>query len=199
MHSHFLAANDALLETNLLNFKEVFLCDSSSSEQTKQQQVWFQLVLGVATGHQHVARGPALFIYKRCAVSKKLNQLTEIFCLIHTTSLFFKSICRWRWGTLVANKPSIYYLKCTFWPQNLMFWTTGRPEKFKKLLRKHLDLCKTWLKGLGSFLKVEKGYFSSLAGNQSWPYLLVQTNNSTFLHRDLALRSHDLYKNFVCH
>ena len=41
-----------------------------------------------------------------------------------------KSICRWCWGRLVANKLSIYYIKCPFWPQNLMFVTTGSPEHF---------------------------------------------------------------------
>ena len=30
-----------------------------------------------------------------------------------------KNICKWCWCRLVANNPSIYCLKCLFWPQNL--------------------------------------------------------------------------------
>ena len=46
-----------------------------------------------------------------------------------------KSFCRWCWGRLVANTPSFHCIKCPFWPQNLMFGTTGSPEKFTKLMK----------------------------------------------------------------
>ena len=46
-----------------------------------------------------------------------------------------KSICRWCWGMLVANKLWIYYINCPFWPQNLMFVTTGCPEQLEKCMK----------------------------------------------------------------
>ena len=54
-----------------------------------------------------------------------------------------KSVNRWSWGMLVANKPPIYYTKCTFWPQNLIFGTNGCLYQLENLMKKHLDLCKT--------------------------------------------------------
>ena len=54
-----------------------------------------------------------------------------------------KSVYRWCWGMLVANKPLIYYTKSLFWPQNLIFGTNGSLEQFENLMKKHLNLCKT--------------------------------------------------------
>ena len=36
-----------------------------------------------------------------------------------------KNICRWCWGWLASNKLSIYFIEYPFWPQKLMFGTTG--------------------------------------------------------------------------
>ena len=56
-----------------LSFKgSVFVRQQLQANKNKQQQVWFQLVLGVATGHQHDACGPAHLMYKRCAGSRNI-------------------------------------------------------------------------------------------------------------------------------
>ena len=62
-----------------------------------------------------------------------------------------KSISRWCWGRTVANKLSINYIKCLFWPQNLMFVTTGCPEQLEKCLKKYLNLHKSLAKPLNDF------------------------------------------------
>ena len=54
-----------------------------------------------------------------------------------------KSVYRWCWGRLLANKSPIYYSKCQFWPQNLMFGKTGSLEQFKNFMKKHLNVRKT--------------------------------------------------------
>ena len=50
-----------------------------------------------------------------------------------------KSVYRWCWARLVANKPPIYYSKSPFWPQNLMFGTSGSLEQLENLMKKHLS------------------------------------------------------------
>ena len=72
-----------------------------------------------------------------------------------------KSISRWFWGMLMADKLSIYNTKCPFWPQNLIFRTNGCPEQFEKCMKKHLNLHKSLTKALnafGSALKVERAF-----------------------------------------
>ena len=54
-----------------------------------------------------------------------------------------KSVYRWCWGRLVANKPPFYYTKCPFWPQNLIFGTTGSLEQFENFMKKHLNSFQT--------------------------------------------------------
>ena len=50
-----------------------------------------------------------------------------------------KSIYRKCRGILEANKPLFYNIKYPFWPQNMMFGTTGSPGKFKSFMKKHLN------------------------------------------------------------
>ena len=54
-----------------------------------------------------------------------------------------KSVYRWCWGRLVANKPPIYYTKCPLWPQNMIFGTCGSLEHFEYFMKKYLNLCET--------------------------------------------------------
>ena len=86
--------------------------------------------------------------------------------------------------------------------KKLMFVTTGWPEQFEKLLKKHLNIHKILTKALnayGSALTVEKRFLqllkilSEVAPSSSSSQLL------TTFHRDQAFRSHDLDKIFVCH
>ena len=44
---------------------------------------------------------------------------------------------------LVANKPLIYYTKCPFWSQNLIFGRNGSFEQLENLMKKYIKLCKT--------------------------------------------------------
>ena len=43
----------------------------------------------------------------------------------------------------MANKPPFYYTKCPFWPQNLIFGTTGSLEQFENFMKKHLNSLQT--------------------------------------------------------
>ena len=43
---------------------------------------------------------------------------------------------RWCWGMLVANKLLIYYIKCPFCPQKLIFVTAKCPEQFEECMKK---------------------------------------------------------------
>ena len=52
---------------------------------------------------------------------------------------------------LVANKPPIYYTKCTFWPQNLIFGTNGCLDQFENLMKKHLIYAKHQKETLNAF------------------------------------------------
>ena len=61
---------------------------------------------------------------------------------------------------------------------------------------------KHYQKALNPFcicLKMEQIFLSFQGGNQRWPHLVVQINNSTYFHCDQALRSHDLFKMLVSH
>ena len=62
-----------------------------------------------------------------------------------------KSTCRWCWGLLVASKLPIYYIKSPFWPQYLKLGTTGSPDQFEKIMKKHLYLHKTLTESLTCF------------------------------------------------
>ena len=62
-----------------------------------------------------------------------------------------------------------YYLKCPFWPYNLIFGATESPEEFENCMEKHLNLCKTLKNVLIAFeyvIKQEK-MFHQLLGRQS--------------------------------
>ena len=66
-----------------------------------------------------------------------------------------KSVYRWCWSMLVANKPPIYYTKCPLWPQNLIFGTNGSLEQFVKNILNYAKHKKETLNAFGSALKVE--------------------------------------------
>ena len=75
--------------------------------------------------------------WKHDDLSYRIKQSQPSFTVMRKVK---KINCRWRWGMLVANKVSFYYIKYPFWPQNLMFVRTGCPEQFVKCMKKHLNL-----------------------------------------------------------
>ena len=71
------------------------MCDSSTSKQTKLQQVWFQLVFRCYHMAPTFCLWASFFANKRCPMSNKLHQSTEIYPLIHATSFLFKWFPKW--------------------------------------------------------------------------------------------------------
>ena len=73
-------------------------------------------------------------------IEKFMYQLSPSNWVIKEVSI------RWRWGRLVENN-----LKCSFWPQHLMFGVTERPEQVENSVEKHFHLNKTLTKGFKFF------------------------------------------------
>ena len=66
-----------------------------------------------------------------------------------------ENIFRWCCGRPVANKLSIYFLKCPF-SHNLMFGTAGSPEQEENFMSKHPNLCNMLSKSINAFGSVFK-------------------------------------------